>query len=87
MKNNGKNTLHNIPKKRHNGWVAQRFNPSTVSEHLPILTTQLVKEELAVENVSAWSPRFPNIEHEKKKILSFDDMEGLRGKVGTTSFV
>lgn len=80
VKNNDNNILHNIPKKRQNGWVAQRFNPSSVQDHLPILTTRIVKKQLVDDN--GFLSRFPRIaEQEKKKILNFDDMSGLRDKV------
>lgn len=82
VKSNENNILHNIPKKRQNGWVAQRFNPSSVQDHLPILTTRIVKKQLVDDN--GFLSRFPRIaEQEKKKILNFDDMAGLRDKVKT----
>eukprot|EP00111_Clytia_hemisphaerica_P019865 TCONS_00058562-protein len=61
-------------KRRHNGWVAQRFNPANIRDHLPILTTNSVKRELKADGGVLIDP-------DKPHSLDFDDAPGLRFKV------
>jgi len=64
------------PASSHNGWVAQRINPT--KEHLPVLTIDVIKAQMMAEKMIGERVQ-------SKKALNFDDMTVIRARVSDLS--
>lgn len=65
------------PASSHNGWVAQRINPT--KEHLPVLTIDVIKAQMMAEKMIGERVQ-------SKKALNFDDMTVIRARVSLDDF-